>query len=174
MSELGYDIPQEPWSWDKDVGTSALDVDTIMSASYSVRALLEDVCPELVSTAESFSSDVLFVPNSALGTSPELDQNSGTLGIRPRNIKPFWITVPMLYHFYRYGLIPVLPRRKQTERDVVNVDIRLSGDIVYVNVPGEEMPLQVPLSYLGYRLRCPRTGKWFVLPTRKEIKKKNS
>ncbi|MFO7821721.1 MAG: FHA domain-containing protein, partial [Lentisphaeria bacterium] len=129
LSELGYDIPQEPWSWDKDVGTSALDVDTIMSASYSVRALLEEVCPELVSTAESFSSDVLFVPNSALGTSPELDQNSGTLGIRPRNIKPFWITVPMLYHFYRYGLIPVLPRRKQTERDVVNVDIPGQSDI---------------------------------------------
>ena len=169
---LGYDIPREPWAWDKDCGTSALDVDTIMSTSYSLRSMLEEVCPELVSTAESFSNDVLFVPNSALGCSPELHETSGTLAIRPRNIKPFWITVPMLYHFYRYGLIPVLPREKQTERKLVDVNIRLSGDIVYVTLPGQEMPLQIPVSYAGHRLRCPETGQWFELPSIETIKEK--
>lgn len=166
---LGYDIPHEPWAWDKSCGTSALDVNTIMSTSYSVRALLEEICPELVSTAESFSSDVLFVPNSALGCSPETHEASGTLGVRPRNIKPFWITVPMLYHFYRYGLVPVLPRDKQPRHELVPVEVRLSGDIVYVNLPEQEMPLQVPLSYLGYCLRCPRTGQWFELPTYEKL-----
>ena len=165
---LEYDIPAEPWVWDSETKTCALDIDTIMSTSLSVRAVLEDVSPELVSTAESYSRDVIFLPNSALGQSPEVDEESGTLGIKPKDIKPFWITVPMLYHFYRYGLIPRMARSSRSDEELLKPDYSVSGDLVYVDMPGCELPLQVPVSYLGYRLRCPVTGQWFELPERQK------
>lgn len=162
---LGYSVPAEPWKWNPETKTYALDIDTVMSTSFSVRALVEETSPELVSTAETFAQDVIFLPDSALGRSPELDEAGNTLAIRPRDIKPFWITVPMLYHFFRYGLIPAVSREDDNDRrELVDVDFSVSGDLVYVNLPGRELPLQVPISYRGYPLRCPETGQWFQLP----------
>jgi len=94
---LGYELPEHPWKWDPEYRTCALDVDCIMSTSFAVRSLLEEVSPELVASAESFTGDVLFLPNSALGTSPELSDDTGILGVRPGGLEPFWIPVPMLY-----------------------------------------------------------------------------
>ncbi len=162
---LGYELPQMPWKWDPEYRTCALDMECIMSASYSVRALLEDVCPELVASAESFTDEVLFLPNSALGCSPELNENTGILGVRPRNLNPFWIPVPMLYLFYRQGLTPVLRQELLPRRELTPIDYSVSGETVFVTLPGQEIPLQVPTFYCGYRLRCPRTGKWFQMPT---------
>lgn len=162
---LGYDLPEHPWRWDPEYRTCALDVDCIMSTSFSVRSLLEEISPELVASAESFTGDVLFLPNSALGTSPELGEDSGILGVRPGALHPFWVPVPMLYLFHRQGLTPVLRKELIPKRELIDVDHSISGEVVFVNVPGEEIPLQIPTFYCGYRLRCPRTGKWFQMPT---------
>ncbi|MFW6414220.1 MAG: FHA domain-containing protein [Verrucomicrobiota bacterium] len=161
---LGYSVPAEPWTWNAETKTFALDVDTIMSTSFSVRALIEDTSPELVSTAESFARDVIFLPNSALGRSPELDEAGNTLAVRPRDIKPFWITVPMLYHFFSYGLIPAASKIEKQVTELTDIEFSVSGDLIYVNVPGRGLPLQVPFSYSGYTLRCPETGQWFQVP----------
>lgn len=161
---LGYELPEHPWKWDPEYRTCALDVDCIMSTSFSVRALLEEVSPELVASAESFTGEVLFLPNSALGTSPELGGETGIFGVRPAAVNPFWVPVPMLYLFHRQGLTPVLRKELLPPRDLVDIDYTGSGEVVFVTVPGEEIPLQIPKYYAGYRLRCPRTGQWFQMP----------
>ncbi|OPZ26773.1 MAG: Glycogen accumulation regulator GarA [Lentisphaerae bacterium ADurb.BinA184] len=163
MHLLGYELPAEPWRWDPAYRTCALDVDAIMSTSFSVRALLAELCPEVVATAEAFSNDVLFLPNSALGRSPILHEETGMLGVRPRDIHPFWITVPMLYMFHRHGLMPVLRPELMPARELDPVEGTVSGDLVFVSMPGREEPLAVPVSYCGYRLRCPGSGRWFRL-----------
>ena len=163
LDMLGYQIPREPWAWAPEYRTCALDIDCIMSTSFSVRCLLEEICPELVASADSFSDDILFLPNSSLGCSPVLDPNTGMLGVHPRDINPFWSQVPMLYLFHRHGLTPVLPRQQMPSRKLIDVEFSISGDVVFVDIPGQPIPLQVPKNYIGHRLRCPRTGQWFEI-----------
>jgi len=89
------------------------------------------------------------------------------VGIRPRDVAPFWVAVPMLYFFQERGFIPSLARNKRQKRKMVQVSCKLSGDVVFVTVPGRLKPLQVPVSYMGTRLRCPGTDLWFDLPNRR-------
>lgn len=162
---LDEELPREPWAWDPKLNTCVLDVETIKNTSFQVRSVLEDICPEIVSTAESFAGDVLYIPNSALGHSPELNDDSGMVGIRPRDVKPFWVSVPMLYFFQERGFIPSQTRAKKGDQETVSVSCKISGDVVFVSIPGRQKPLQVPVSYLGTRLRCPGTDLWFDLPS---------
>jgi hypothetical protein len=76
--------------------------------SQKLRALLWQVSPELVSVAESFASQVLYVPVSATGRSPERDPRTGALGFRPKDVQPMWAEVPLLYTMSQWmqGLVP--------------------------------------------------------------------
>jgi hypothetical protein len=38
------------------------------------------------------------------------------------------------------------------------------GDAYFVTLPGRTMPLQIPVSFAGYQLRCPGTDMWFTVP----------
>jgi len=91
-----------------------LDLERIESRSRAVRTLLSTVCPEIVTAAETFAQDVVYVPVSALGKLPAVQTESNALAIEPGNIKPVWVTVPLLYALCRWmrGLIPGL-RPKQ-------------------------------------------------------------
>lgn len=164
---LDEEPPREPWTWDPKLNTCVLDVETIKNVSFQIRTLLEDVCPEIVTTAESFAGDVLYIPNSALGHSPELNEDSGMIGIRPRDVAPFWVSMPMLYFFHERGFIPEKPRGRRPDQKAVEVTCKISGDVVFVTIPGRVKPLQIPVSYLGTRLRCPGTDQWFDLPRRR-------
>jgi hypothetical protein len=75
-----------------------------------------EVCPEIVTAAESFAQRVVYVPVSALGRSPLEHPDNGDLAIRPRDIKPMWATVPLLYGLCRWvsGIVPGLKRRQST------------------------------------------------------------
>lgn len=85
-------------------GRLCLDVDKVKATSRMCRDLLQNRMPEFVSTAEHIAKRVLYIPVSALGTSPEpmpetdpqvrVDQT--TWGIRPDAINPSWVTVPFL------------------------------------------------------------------------------
>jgi len=161
---LEFDLPKEPWRWESMYNTCVLDVNLIKNISFQLRHLLEEICPELVSTAESFAGEVLYLPNSALGHSPELNDENGMIGIRPGKVNPFWVTVPMLYFFYQRGFIPPIPVENQTRMQDADFEMKLSGDIYFVSVPGRQKPLQVPLSYTGWQLRCPGTDLWFTIP----------
>ena len=160
-------LEPEPWEWDAKLNTCVLDVESIKNVSFQIRTLLEDICPEVVSTAESFAGDVVYLPNSALGHSPEVSDETGMVGIRPRDVSPFWVSVPMLYFFHERGFIPSLARSKRRDQELVSVSCKISGDVVFVTVPGRVKPLQIPVSYLGSRLRCPGTDLWFELPRRR-------
>lgn len=92
-SLVGNHILSPPWTQSAPAGLKLAYIEEI---SAKIRKLLLKFSPEVVNRAESFAKRVLFVPVSALGTSPELDSQGG-LGIRPNNIQPMWVEVPLLY-----------------------------------------------------------------------------
>ena len=162
---LDMEVPKEPWVWEPDYNTSVLDVDVIKNVSFAVRQLLLQHCPEVVATAESFAGEVLYLPNSALGHSPELNQETGMIGIRPSDVAPFWVTVPMLYFFYERGFIPPVAEQKRVRHEETPANCKLIGDVYFVTLPGMKMPLQIPVSFAGCQLRCPGTDMWFTVPS---------
>lgn len=87
---------------------SGLDVETLQSISGHVRMMLSEHAPELVSAAESFSREVVYIPVSSLGGAPHVDAKTGLLGSRPCDIRPQWTDLPLLYALYRSvgGLVP--------------------------------------------------------------------
>jgi hypothetical protein len=90
-----------------------LDLERIDQRSQSLRLLMLRVCPEVVTAAESFAEQVVYVPVSALGCRPQVDPRTKALAIRPRDIQPIWATVPLLYGLSRSasGLIPTRRRK---------------------------------------------------------------
>lgn len=93
-------------------GVTSLHIGHLRDISDRIRQLLNRHVPEIVNAAEAFSSDVTFIPVSALGTPPELGppgpNGKRALLIRPRDIRPNWIEIPLLYALQRSipGLIP--------------------------------------------------------------------
>ncbi len=160
---LDFDLPEEPWRWVPEYNTNALDIDLIKNVSFAVRHLLDSICPEVVSNAEAFADEVIYLPNSALGHSPEVGEN-GMIGIRPGETEPFWVSVPMLYFFYESGFIQGVPESLREWHEDTPCQCTLSGDIFFVMLPNQRKPLQIPLSFAGYQLRCPGTDLWFTLP----------
>lgn len=122
--DLWYDLLDveentEPWKEvavrGDDGSTSkrcALDIPRIEAKSQKTRELLLRVSPEIVNAAEGFADEVLYVPVSALGWATTVN-NEGQLSIRPVDVYPYWVTVPILYSFTRClpGLVPVLKRK---------------------------------------------------------------
>ncbi len=104
-SLLPKPVGDEPYV--EESGTQPLKVLTarVEEVSDSVRAVLLRLCPEFVTTAESLTESVTYVPVSSLGAAPELVERDGTryFGIRPRDIKPRWVTVPMTYCLARWA-----------------------------------------------------------------------
>jgi hypothetical protein len=86
----------------------SLDMDVVNKVSKSLRKLLVELCPEIVSAAESFCRKVVYLPASPLGHTPQpnadfVDPGSGIPlhSVRPCDIKPWWTEVPMLYALSR-------------------------------------------------------------------------
>ncbi len=105
-SLLSAPVPAEPvahhGSW------SSVTVGPVEAVSARVRALLHETSPEFVAAVEDFCQHVVYIPVSALGHPPEeMSPESRLLGIRPRHIRPRWVTVPLLYAFAKWstGLI---------------------------------------------------------------------
>jgi hypothetical protein len=97
-----------------------LDHDRITQASEKVGQLLRKLTPELVSAAEGFARELIFIPVSATGRAPEVDSVTGGLGIRPKDIQPFWAEVPMLYALSRFtgGLVGGYTKAKENRESV--------------------------------------------------------
>jgi hypothetical protein len=101
-------IAQNPWrSTTKQI--SALDGARLAEISRQLKHLLKETCPELVGAAEGFAEHVTYLPVSSLGQTPQVD-SAGRLVVRPRDVKPIWAAVPLIYGFQRSlkGLIPGL------------------------------------------------------------------
>ena len=87
---------------------SYLRVDRVKAVSERLRSLLMKRTPDFVSSAESFAEEVIYIPVSATGVSPEIDPTTGRSGFRVKNINPIWVDVPMLYALSRLtnGVVP--------------------------------------------------------------------
>lgn len=105
-----------PEPWIHAGSLQGMDVDRIEKVSGEVRGLMRRVCPEIVSAAENFAQHVVYLPVSALGQSPVPDPSTGRLAIRPRDVRPAWATVPLLYGLYRWlpGIVAGLKRKGTT------------------------------------------------------------
>ena len=106
---LDEDITTDPILTDSEGKThlAVVDMVRVERVSEKLRKLLLEISPETVTIAEDFSSDVLYMPVSALGHSPEMQEGRPGLGVRPKDIKPRWVTIPLLYSYARWatGLI---------------------------------------------------------------------
>ncbi len=106
---LKDDVETEP-IWIDPTGKrmlAAVDVARIEKVSQRLRALLLDIAPELVTVAEDFCTEVLYVPVSALGHAPQKNDGTAGLAIKPKDVAPRWVTAPLLYSFAKYftGLV---------------------------------------------------------------------
>src|SRR5262245_1736033 len=89
---------------------SLLDVDLLHAVSDEVRFLLSQYAGEVINEAESSFSDVVYIPVTALGRSPEqVDDQSNLFGIRPRDVHSQWTEFPMLFALHKAApkLVPV-------------------------------------------------------------------
>lgn len=110
---LGSDLADEPWRSQGNL--TGVDVERIERRSTQLREMLAKHSPEIVTAVEAFARDVTYIAVSSLGPRVEADASSGLLGIRPRDIQPRWVTVPLLYSLSRIlpALVPRLIRREK-------------------------------------------------------------
>ncbi len=104
LPDLSTDAPYLPV---KGTKFCTLDSKRIKETSDQVGELMSEICPEIVAAAEGFSTSLTFIPVSASGNSPSLDPETGALGIRPRDMQPYWVEIPMLMalHNWAGGLV---------------------------------------------------------------------
>ncbi len=90
---------------------SVLDMEKLTRISQQMRAILVKYAPEIVGAAEGFCEEVTYIPASALGRHPEMDPHTAALGICPRDVRPQWAEIPMLYALHKAarGLVRVKP-----------------------------------------------------------------
>jgi hypothetical protein len=100
------DISQEPYKGlDTDEGPLALNVQRVEDVSRRLETLFRRISPEFATVAEALSDNVTYIPVSSLGCSPRLVQTGERqfYGVRPADIHPKWVTVPLLYCMTRHG-----------------------------------------------------------------------
>jgi hypothetical protein len=85
---------------------NVLDGERITETSKQVGDMLRRYTPEIVAAAEGFAKELYFIPVSATGRAPEIDP-AGGFAIRPKDMNPYWVEVPMLLAISRWcsGLI---------------------------------------------------------------------
>jgi len=108
-SLIGENRIPDPWEADPQGGPDGVEIEKIEALSKRVRAVLVEHASELVSVAEGFCREVLYLPVSATGCSPKFDDQEGQpIGIAPKDINPMWVEVPLLYTLARFteGVVP--------------------------------------------------------------------
>lgn len=101
----GISLRREPYSGLQGKSPARLKLAEVEGTSEALRGILRHHCPEFVATAESFSEIVRYIPVSSFGRCPELVRRDKQrfYGIRPRDIEPKWVTVPLLYCLSKWG-----------------------------------------------------------------------
>jgi hypothetical protein len=103
----------DPWVRSSRYGTCVLDAAQIQERSKALRKLMMRYCKDVVAAAEGFARDVTYVAVSALADRYDpgrlqVDDQTKDVTIRPKDVRPFWTAVPLLYALSRSlpGLIP--------------------------------------------------------------------
>ena len=108
-SLIDEDLTKEPCHFPEPPSREFAIVDTarIERVSAKIRRLLLELTPEFVATAEDCCNEVIYIPVSSLGCSPIPQggekEGAGSLVFRPCDIKPRWVTVPILYAFSKWA-----------------------------------------------------------------------
>ena len=104
-SLINEDLTTEPCHVPKPPSREFAVVDTarIERVSAKIRRLLLEITPEFVATAEDCCREVVYIPVSSLGCSPTPQEATNSLVVKPRDIKPRWVTVPVLYAFSKWA-----------------------------------------------------------------------
>jgi hypothetical protein len=105
VSGVSLDLDEEPYLSTGHTKGTRLNVAKVEEVSDTLRALLRRHCPDFVAAAENFSSLVRYIPVSSFGRSPVLVDTPQRrfYGICPSDIKPKWVTVPLLYCFTKWA-----------------------------------------------------------------------
>jgi hypothetical protein len=98
---IGKDIDTEPIVEPAPPASplAVVDLGRIRRVSSKVRQFMLENIPEFVAAAEDACREVIYIPVSALGCSPQFAPDGKMLVIHPRDVKPRWVTVPILYAF---------------------------------------------------------------------------
>ena len=120
----GVSIDDEPFVENDDGSPARLDLKRIKHTSDALRDFLEVLCPDFVAIADSISEHVHYVPVTSLGHSPVIvrkDNAAPFYGIRPKDMRPRWVTVPLLFCLSNWGPRGLLrvtkgPQTKREER----------------------------------------------------------
>lgn len=93
---------REPYKQAKS-GLFVLDLAYIEKVSEAIKKLLWKYCPDFVASAQGFAENVTYIPVSATGCAPGYDPlTEEVLGMRPSDINPMWVEVPLLYTLARF------------------------------------------------------------------------
>jgi len=136
-----------------------LEINEMFSTSFALRTLMLELCSGIVHMAEDFAEQVIYLPVSAFGRNAERMPESGGVGIRPRDIQPIGVTMPVLYTLATKGFVGF--GSEQPEGEVHQAQALVRGDLFKVSLPGG-ISHTLPVTYLHKRLRCPKTGVLFV------------
>lgn len=103
-------------------GWSAIDLSMVSHVSNRVRQFFYEVSPELVTSAESFSRKVWFIPVSATGCAPVKDAETGITGVRPRDVSPIWCDIPLTLILTNQGqgLIPYIQGNEPSQQEAAH------------------------------------------------------
>lgn len=104
VDERGHpmDVETAPFSVERP-GLGKMGIRKVDRTSARLRELLMAFAPEVVTAAEDAFERVIYVPVSATGCSPVLDQASGLLKMHVGAIKPAWCSVPFAYALARWS-----------------------------------------------------------------------
>ena len=95
------EILPPPFSRPGNSTTNFLDGGQIKFVSDRLERLFREVSPEIVAAAEGFAQPLIFLPATALGHSPTCqlgaDGKTEAFLVKPADIRPGWVEVPMLY-----------------------------------------------------------------------------
>lgn len=140
-----------------------LDVDEINRISLLVRGFLNDFNPQFVALAEANFLRVRYFPVSALGTSPEYDNDgSKLLKVRASRLQPFRVSHPLLWLLHRSKLVPRLPPDPGEGYQAATV---LSSEgMLRVQLPTSRVVLNLDGEYAGTWIIDPHTGERIAIP----------
>ena len=139
-------------------GVTQLNIAYVKLVSYLVRNWLISKIPELVPTCEAFFERVYYLPASALGTSPVVDEATGMLGITPESVKPTWCDAPLLIRMWENGLIPGCTVQVDASSRGVDEYCTVNGSIMSFLAPGMSRSIIIPRLYWGAEVHDERLG----------------
>jgi len=165
------DLEDVPYLATCDDGRVYLNATNVLLVSFALRQWLCARLAEVVSLCEKSFETVYYVPVSALGRIPEMDEEKHVLGVKPDHLKPFWCEVPLLLYCWHAGLIPA---SKISYGDQVNDVSSLckwgDNEMLFI-APGQESAEKIPKIFWGQEVYDATLGLIRFPSIPKEMKK---